>query len=140
VTWLLDTNAISELGKPRPNPGLRAWFEARYPDELYTSAVALGELFHGAFKLPATDLRRAVLLRWISTAVVAPFADRILPLDTEVARTWGQIAGELPPGISMDARDAQIAATAIFHGHVLVTRNVRDMSLFGRLVIENPWT
>lgn len=139
MSWLLDTNAISELAAKRPNAGFRAWFEARRMEELYTSAVVLGELYRGAFRLPAADLRRSALLQWIESTVAAGFADRIVALDADVARTWGQIMGDIAAGIVVDARDAQIAATAIHHGHVLVTRNVRDMSRFGRLVIESPW-
>lgn len=140
MTWLLDTNALSELIRKQPNAGLRSWVERKTPGDLYTSAVVLGELFQGAYKLPAADNRRPVLLKWISSTVLSRFDDRILALDSDVARTWGQIVGELSPGVSIDPRDAQIAATAIHHGHVLVTRNVRDMSRFSRLMIENPWT
>jgi hypothetical protein len=109
-------------------------------EDLFTSAVVLGELYRGIFRLPVTGQRRAALLRWVESTVLAGFADRIVALDAAVAVTWGQLGADLPAGIVVDTRDAQIAATAVHHGHVLVTRNVRDMSRFSRLVIESPWT
>jgi len=140
VSWLLDTNAVSETGAKRMNPGFRAWFESKRPEELFTSAVVLGELYRGAYRVPIADPRRAALLTWIESAVVPGFANRIVALDAEVARSWGQLAGELSPGVVVDARDGQIAATAVHLGFVLVTRNVRDMARFGRVTLENPWT
>lgn len=140
MTWLLDTNAVSELSARRVNPGFRAWFESKRMDDLFTSAVVLGELYRGALRLPVSDVRREALLRWIGSTVVAGFGSRIVPLDADVARTWGELIADLASGVVVDVRDGQIAASAVHHGHVLVTRNVRDMSRFGRLVIECPWT
>jgi predicted nucleic acid-binding protein len=67
------------------------------------------------------------------------FANRILPFDEHVARTWGQMTAALPKGIAVATLDSLIAATAHHHSLILVTRNVSDMRHFAELVIENPW-
>lgn len=140
MTWLLDTNAISELALRRMNDGIRAWFDARTDsNELFLSAVTAGELLRGALLLPSNHPRRGYLMRWAED-VLDEFGNRVLPFDTAVARTWAELMVGLPRGINVANQDTQIAATAAHHGHILVTRNVRDMSRFNRLVIESPWT
>lgn len=140
MNWLLDTNAVSEFAARRMNAGFKAWVDARTdPRTLFVSTLTLAELLRGALQLPTVHPRRATLLRWIED-VIAEFGERVLPVDVAVARAWAELAATLPKGINVAGIDMLIAATAVHHGHILVTRNVRDMSRFGRLVVENPWT
>lgn len=108
------------------------------PKALFISAITVAELLRGAVRLPTVHPRRGTLLRWIDD-VVAEFGDRVLPVDTAVARMWADLTAALPKGATVAGIDTLIAATAARHGHILVTRNIRDMSRFGRLTIENPW-
>ena len=141
MTWLLDTNALSELPKPRPNPGVTAWFSDRQDDEprLFVSCLSLAEIYRGVHKLPASDARRSRLRAWALTDLPARFAGRILAFDEPVARTWGAMTARLPRGVAAPTMDSLIAATAVHHGLTLVTRNVADMRHFADLSLENPW-
>ena len=92
----------------------------------------------------ATIFRRMVLLTAAARQLVerelpARFAGRILAFDEQVARSWGAITAALPKGGNVANMDSLIAATAVHHHLVLVTRNVADMRRFPDLAIENPW-
>ncbi len=141
MSWLLDTNALSELRKPKPNDGLLGWFTDRTGDELrmFMSSLSLAEIHRGVNRLAANDPRQPRLRRWATTELPARFAGRILAFDEAVAPTWGIMTAGLPRGIVVPTVDSLIAATAVHHGLILVTRNVRDMSHFANLSIENPW-
>jgi predicted nucleic acid-binding protein len=141
VTWLLETNVISELVKPRPNAGVTKWLADRTSDEprLFISALTLAEIYRGALRLDRDSQLFTRLQRWLTSDVAVRFARRILPFDEHVARTWGTMTAALPKGITVANMDLLIAATAQHHGLILVTRNVNDMSHFTELVVENPW-
>jgi predicted nucleic acid-binding protein len=91
MRWLLDTNVISEMIKPRPNAGVIGWLTERAGDEprLYISALTLAEIYRGALRLDQGSRLYARLHAWLTSDVAARFARRILPFDQEVARTWG---------------------------------------------------
>jgi predicted nucleic acid-binding protein len=140
VSWLLDTNALSELSRRKVNVGFRSWYESAYATgRVFTSAVAIGELFRGAL-LAKDGARRTQVLQWILGRVVPTMVHQIVGFDEATARTWAEVTVALPPDHRITTPDTFIAATAIHHGHILVTRNTRDMSRFSRLVIETPWT
>jgi toxin FitB len=136
--FLLDTNVISELRKPRPNDGVVRWIENVDEHLLFLSVVTIGELRTG-IDMVAQPKKRGDLEAWLVSAVTRRFAGRILPFDLEVAEQWGVIeararlgAGKLP------VVDALIAATAIRHGLTIVSHNVRDFSRTGGAVLS-PW-
>jgi toxin FitB len=141
VSWLLDTNVISELAKPRPHPGVVGWLKQRagHESRLYLSALTLAEIHRGALRLDRKSRLYARLQTWLASDVAVRFAHRILPFDEHVARTWGRMTAALPKGIAVATMDSLIAATAHHHSLILVTRNVSDMRRFAELVIENPW-
>lgn len=141
MSWLLDTNALSELRKPKPNDGLLGWFADRSGDEprMFMSSLSLAEIHRGVHRLAPDDPRRSRLERWATTELPARFAGRILAFDEPVAPTWGLMTARLPRGVVVPIADSLIAATAVHHGLTLVTRNVRDMGHFPDLSIENPW-
>ncbi|HUA52616.1 MAG TPA: type II toxin-antitoxin system VapC family toxin [Candidatus Sulfotelmatobacter sp.] len=139
MTWLLDTNALSELSKPHPNPGVTEWFSDRKDDEarMFVSALSLAEIYRGVHLL--AEARRARLRAWALTDLPARFAGRIISFDEPVARTWGAMTARLPKGVVVSTMDSLIAATAVHHGLTLVTRNVRDVRHFADLSVECPW-
>jgi predicted nucleic acid-binding protein len=128
VSLLLDTNVLSELRKgPRASSRVRAWFEGVASDEIHLSVLVVGELRRGIERIRARDARQAAALeRWLST-VVSSHADRILHVDNRVAEQWGRLTAQQPGSVI----DTLMAATALVHGLVLVTRNVKDVAWTG---------
>lgn len=139
MTYLLDTNVVSEGMKARPEPRVVAWILEHRAADLYLSALTLGELVRGARKHP-DESRRRVFETWIRDEVSRQFKGRILPFDAEAAVIWGEMlaAGD-HAGLPLPAVDAQIAAVARRHGMTVVTRNVRDFSLMNVPLLD-PWT
>jgi predicted nucleic acid-binding protein len=135
LSYLLDTNVLSELRRKQPDTGVADWFAARPPMTLYLSVLTLGEIRKGiAGATPPA--RRQALSDWLETALPAYFAGRILPVDGAVAQRWGRLLAEA--GRPLPAIDSLLAATAIEHNLVLVTRNIKD---FAALPVDlfNPW-
>ena len=136
--FLLDTNVISELVRARPEPKVVAWVTAQAAADLYLSAVTVGELTRGVVRL-ADGRKRDTLGRWVSTELPRQFEGRTLPFDREAAVIWGTIMGEGDRlGRTYAAADAQIAATALRHGLVVVTRNRRDFEGMD-VGLFDPW-
>lgn len=138
MSFLLDTNVISEWVRPRPDESVAAWLEGVNEDEVFISVISFGELRRGVDLLPA-GRRRDRLERWVADDLVARFHGRILDVDLSVADAWGRImARSQRAGRVLGAIDVLIAATAERHELTLVTRNVRDFENVG-IVIHNPW-
>ena len=138
MNFLLDTNAVWEWVKPRPNPGLIAWMESADEDRIFISVVSLAELHYGVERL-ATGGRRSRLERWLQHELPLRFENRILPVDTTVAEAWGRtVSRNEAAGRPIGAMDAFLAATAEIHELTLVTRNVSDFPLLKAVL--NPWT
>ena len=139
MTWLLDTNVVSELRKApsgRANRKVVAWAAAQAAAALHISVVTLLELEIGVLALERRDRPQgAVLRRWLDLHVVPAFAGRIVVVDTAVARQCARL--QVPD--SMSERDALIAATGIVHGMTVVTRN-RDDFLASGVPLLDPWT
>jgi len=140
MSWLLDTNVVSELARPRPNVHVVAWIEqhSRHEGHLHLSALTLAELFRGVMRLDPNNPRLARLRSWIKSDLPARFAGRVLPFDADVAETWGEMTAAVPKGIAVATMDSLIAATARHHGLILVTRNIDDVRYFPGLAAENP--
>jgi predicted nucleic acid-binding protein len=137
--FLLDTNVVSELIKPKPEPKLTAWIEAAEEDLFRLSVLTLGEIRKGINSLPDST-RRTALESWLNHDLLIRFAHRILDVDQAVADRWGRLAANaLAAKQLLPVVDGLLAATAIHHNLTLVTRNARDVSLTGVPVI-NPWT
>jgi len=138
MNFLLDTNAVSEWVKPRPNAGLMEWMESADEDWVFISVVSLAELHYGVERM-APGARRNRLEQWLHHELPLRFESRILLVDTSVAETWGRTLSRAEAaGRPMGAMDAFLAATAEVHKMTLVTRNVSDFPLL-RMVL-NPWT
>jgi predicted nucleic acid-binding protein len=133
--WLVDTNVISELRRRDPDANVRAWFAQRPATELYLSVLTLGEIRKGVEALTDSG-RRTVLNQWLERELPVFFADRLLPIDAAVAHQWGQLLAKA--GRSLPAIDSLLAATALHHNLVLVTRNLKDVAGLPVKVL-NPW-
>lgn len=136
--YLLDTCVISEFVKPSPELNVIHWLNAVDPEQIFLSAVTIGEIQFGISNCPPSN-RRTELEVWLNDSLFHQFADRILPLDREVFLTWGQItAQQRQQGTPMGVMDSLIAAVALHHRMVLVTRNVSDFTIPG-ISLLNPW-
>jgi len=139
MTFLLDTNVISEPMKARPNPGVLAWLGQVDEDSVFLSVVTITELRYGIERL-ATGRRRDRLDGWLRTDLTSRFGERILPVDLEIAEACGRIVARSESvGRPIEPRDAFIAATAEVRGLTLVTRNVSDFAATVRNLVT-PWT
>lgn len=134
---LLDTCALSELQRPKPNPAVLQLLEAVPDVDLFVSVISLGELIKG-ITLLSGGKRRHQLERWVQ-GLEAQFSERILPVDLETARYWaGLTANAKLSGTTLPIADGLIAATALRHGMHLLTRNEKDFACTGAFII-NPW-
>lgn len=138
MSYLLDTCVVSELSRPRPDPGVVAWMSEADVATLHLSAITIGEVQRGTLRLPAGK-RRTSLSDW-SERLRRSFSGRVLPVDESVALRWAEIAARaLQSGRPGSFADGLIAATALDRGLTLVTRNVTDFEPFG-IALLNPWT
>jgi predicted nucleic acid-binding protein len=138
VTFLLDTNVVSEWAKPHPNSGVVAWLDEADEQDLFISVVTLGKVRLGIENLPK-GIRRNRLDTWLTKELEPRFEGRIIVVDPDTADIWGGItARRRAAGRPISVTDAYIAATAEQHDLTLVTRNVSDFSAIG-IRLLNPW-
>jgi predicted nucleic acid-binding protein len=135
VSYLLDTNVLSELRRKTPDATVLEWFARRPASTLYLSVLTFGELRKGIEGVLDAK-RRMALTDWLETDLPAFFTGRILPVDAQVADRWGRLLSAA--GRPLPAIDSLLAASAAQHGLSMVTRNSRDFADLGLDVI-NPW-
>jgi len=136
--FLLDTNVISELVKPRPEPKVATWVEATDELLLYLSVLTLGEIRKGIAGL-ADSSRRAAIEVWLAKSLRPRFLRRILPIGEEIADRWGVISARSSgKGRPVPVIDGLLAATAIHHNLTLVTRNTSNLAGTG-VPVFSPW-
>lgn len=135
---LLDTCTLAELAtKPRPNAGVIEAIQAIPAENLFVSVLSVGEIGRGVARL-ASGKKRDALTLWLST-LERQFAARILGIDIETSKLWGELTGRAgKKGVVIPAVDGLIAATALRHGLHVMTRNVKDFDSTGARVV-NPW-
>jgi toxin FitB len=136
MSYLLDTNVVSELVRARPDRVVLEWFRGIPEPAHHLSVLSLGEIRRGIERLPA-GARKEKLRVWLEQELPAWFGDRLLPVTGAVADRWGRLLGAL--GKSVPAVDSLLAATALHHGLRLVTRNIDDFRYPG-LEVVNPWS
>ena len=136
---LLDTNVISELVRPAPDPAVVGFLRQQLPDSIYTAAVCVAEIQYGLARMPA-GRRRDDLTARVAALLEIAFPKEILPFGGECAVHYGEIrAYREAAGKPITVEDAMIAATAQAHGAVLATRNLADFEDTG-IQLVNPWT
>jgi hypothetical protein len=138
MSFLLDTNVISEWVKPRPDPHVVGWLAETDEDRTFLSVASFAEIRRGIELLPG-GRRRDRLAQWLAEELPNRFEGRILPIDRRIAETWGVLTARarragVPPG----SIDAFFAATAHAHGLTLVTRNIKDFGSL-RIPLLDPW-
>lgn len=135
--FVLDTNVLSALRRPDKLPSqVAAWAESLDAGEAFVSVISILEIEIGILAKARTDAAQGQILRsWLEADVLGSFEDRVLPVDTAVARRCAAL--HIPDRRS--ERDALIAATALVHGMTVVTRNVADFERTGVALID-PWS
>jgi toxin FitB len=135
LSYLVDTNAISELRRKKPDPNVVDWFAKRSASSLFLSVLTLGEIRKGIEK-HANHQTRRLLADWLEQDLSAYFKGRILLIDAPIADQWGRLQASVSRPLPVI--DSLLAATALRHGLKLVTRNVNDFVGLSADVI-NPW-
>jgi len=136
--FLLDTNVVSEIVKPKPNPSVVQWMESTDESLLCLSVLTVGELRKGIALLPV-GRRRVSLEAWLDYDLMLRFSDRILPVDVSVADRWGGICGTAAARKSpLLVIDGLLAATALHHNLTLVSRDLKHIGITG-VQIFDPW-
>jgi toxin FitB len=139
VSFLLDTNVISEWVKPLPDRGVVEWLAAVDEDRIYISVITISELRFGIEKLPP-GARRKRIEDWFTSDLPMRFDSRIIPINVTIADSCGKIRNQgREAGRPIAPMDAFIAATAQIADLTLVTRDVSDFEFLG-LPIISPWT
>ena len=134
MSFLLDTNIVSELRKKSPDPGVVEWLRTVRSAQLYLSVLVVGEIRQGTERLAARDPERAAAIDDWCRRLVRGYSDRIVPVSLEIAETWGRLnaSGPLP------LADGLMAATALVHDWTFVTRNTADVVRTGARLL-NPF-
>jgi toxin FitB len=131
--YLLDTNVVSKVRKPRPHGAVLSWLNAQHDDQLFLSAVTMGELQAGIERTRHQDPAKASEIERWADQLAASY--QVLPMDTPCFREWGRIMDQKPDQL---LEDAMIAATARVHGLIVVTRNERDFKCLDVRIL-NPF-
>ena len=139
MSFLLDTNVVSEWVKLRPNPGVVAWLADVDEDRVFISVVTLAELRHGVERMHDGNRRRRID-EWLRDELPLRFEGRVLFVDDVVADAWGRVVAHRETlGRRIEPMDAFIAAIAQVHTLTLVTRNTSDFQSSVPAVLD-PWS
>lgn len=135
MSFLVDTNVISELRRRRCDPRVQAWMDDQPASDLFISVITVIEIETGILRLARRDRARATsLYRWFQGLLIPAFEGRILPVDLKVSRKVARLHVPYPA----PRHDALIAGTALAHDLTVVTRNTRDFNSAG-VDLLNPW-
>lgn len=134
---LLDTCVISELRRDDGDPRVRQWITELDADTVFLSVITIGELAKGAVLLPESR-RKEHIMSWLQ-GLEQQFSNRILPVDQDVARIWGELTARAQlQGVQIPGSDGLIAATGMRHGLHVATRNTRHFAASGAIIVD-PW-
>jgi predicted nucleic acid-binding protein len=139
MNLLLDTNVLSEVRRPAPDPKVLAWLDAVDEDRTFISVASIAELKRG-IALMDDGRRRDALAAWLAEDLPARFAGRIVPIDPAIAERWGDLMAQARrSGFALSVMDGFFAATALAKELVLATRNTKDFVALG-VPLFDPWT
>ena len=132
MSFLLDTNVVSEIRKKAPDRGVATWFASVPADKLFLSVLIVGEIRQGIARLVRRDPAQAEIFeRWLSE-LGDGYGDRIVPITVRIAEAWGRL--NVPDTVPVV--DGLLAATALVHDWTLVTRNVNDVTSTGVRLLD----
>jgi predicted nucleic acid-binding protein len=134
VSFLLDTNVVSEIRKKTPDRGVVTWFASVPADRLFLSVLVLGEIRQGIARLARRDPAQAESFEHWLSRLADGYGDRIVPITVQIAEVWGRLNVPDP----VPAADGLMAATALVHDWTLVTRNVHHVASTGTRLL-NPF-
>jgi hypothetical protein len=134
VSYLLDTNVVSEFRKRAPNAGASGWIASVRSSQLFLSVLVVGEIKQGIERLATRDPEQAAAIESWRQRLVNGYGDRIVPVSLEIAEAWGHLNAASP----LPLVDGLLAATALVHDWTLVTRNVTDVERTGVRLL-NPF-
>ena len=138
MNYLLDTCVLSEFTRRKPDEKVTRWIDSTDEEKLFISVITIGEIQRGIELLPESH-RKTELLAWMNNELIERFGQRILPLDTQTLFLWGSLTARLQKtGQPLGVMDSLIAASAIQHNLIIVTRNIADF-LPCSVQIINPW-
>jgi toxin FitB len=139
LSFLLDTNVLSEARRPEPDRAVLAWLDRLDEDRAFISVISFAEIRRGV-ALMEGGRRREALAKWLARDLPDRFAGRILPVDEKTAFAWGDLMAEARRrGIGLASMDGLLAATAFVHDLTLATRNIRDFNDLG-VALFDPWS
>ena len=136
MSYLLDTNIISELVKHKPNEDVIKWVNAVDNEKLYISVITIGEIKKGIAGIQDLQRQNKISL-WLEIDLPLYFEGRILDIDIKIAKLWGELQSK-NKGYTLPAIDGLLAATARAYNFTLVTRNKKDF-VHAAIEIINPW-
>jgi predicted nucleic acid-binding protein len=137
VKSLVDTCVLAELRRPEGHPGVKAAISEVRDSDLYLSVLTVGEIAKG-ISLLASGRKKKALASWLN-GLETTFGDRILGIDVDTARLWGELTARAQKtGVVIPVADGLLAATALRHGLHVMTRNTRHFEASGALIID-PW-
>ena len=136
MKYLLDTNVISEIYKPRGNAIVKSFVNSLREEDVYLSVLSIGEICFGAEKLKAGP-KKTELLVWLTQTLPERFGDRIVPLDADIMAEWGMLQARSAK--TLPVFDSLIAASALARRLTVVTRNTKDFEGIAGLSLLNPW-
>jgi predicted nucleic acid-binding protein len=139
MRYILDTNIISEIRKPKCDINVKNWWLDNELSDMYLSVITVGELVFGKDK--TKDLEFQIILQnWLDGILNDVFFERIIDFDKSISIKWGEICAKNEKnGRSLPVPDSLIAATALANDFVLVTRNAKDFEGIEGLRVVNPW-
>ena len=137
MKYLLDTNVLSEIRKPRGHPGVKVFINALRDEDLFISVISIGEIRFGIEKLPPGP-KKTELLIWLTQKLPEYFGNRIVTLDVDIMSEWGRLQAQTPR--TLPAFDSLIAASALARRMTVLTRNVKDFEKIEGISLLNPWT
>jgi len=138
MKYLLDTCVISELIKTKSNNKVINWINNNDEQDFFLSVLTFGEIHKGIAKV-SDKFRKDKLHKWVEHDLKERFKNRIIPIDINVAKVWGQIQARAElDGKPLPTIDSLIAATGLFYELIVVTRNISDMQR-SKVALLNPW-